>query len=149
MNVMQDPMPIICKYFYRICVLGGVEIWSLQCSFCGTRNTWISFENWIRARVINFKIRVLSIDQKLHRYDQISGWRRLSSLRQLLSPGDHSWWDCKNMSNNEFCDISVFCKIYFFLQNKLYIWNLQITCFKMIIICLHSNSLIFFHLFKN
>ena len=28
---------------------------------------------------------------KQHRYDQIAGWRRLLSLKQLLSPGNDSW----------------------------------------------------------
>ena len=48
------------------------------------------YKNWIRGR-LNARNVFLKIDQKLHRYDHISGRRCLWSLRQMLSPGNDSW----------------------------------------------------------
>ena len=44
----------------------------------------------LNKRVIKCNM-FLQIDQKLHRYNQISEWWRLWSLRQMPSPGNDSW----------------------------------------------------------
>ena len=40
----------------------------------------------------NFWCLLLKIDKKLHRYNQIEEHRLLWSLKQMLSPGNDSWW---------------------------------------------------------
>ena len=51
----------------------------------------------------------LKIDQKLHRYDQIAGLRRLRSLRQMLSPGNDSCEPPTSRTESH----------YFFIKQKL------------------------------
>ena len=53
---------------------------------------------------------LLKIDQKLHRYDQISGRRCLWSLRQMLSPSNDSWI-CGGYVHHRFWDFFHFASI--------------------------------------